>query len=89
MKYSPDLYINSGFYSEEDDIENYAEKIVKCRKTHKCSGCEKTIEVGDQAVRESGFMDGKPVSNYVCLPCIEAWLVESDQVEQEVDNEKN
>ena len=83
MKYSPDLYINSGFYSEEeeDDIEHYTEKVVKCRKPHKCSGCDKTIEAGDEALRETGFMDGKPVSNYVCLPCIEAWLVESYQVE--------
>ena len=30
---------------------------------------------------ESGFMDGHPVSNYICLPCIEAWLEESGQVD--------
>lgn len=81
MKYSKEMYLNSGLYSEEDDIENYQEKIVKCRKPHKCSGCENTISVGDEALRETGFMDGKPVSNYVCLPCIEAWLVESDQID--------
>lgn len=81
MKYSEEMYLNSGFYSEEDEIENYQEKIVKCRKPHKCSGCEKTILAGEEAIRESGFTDGKPVSNYVCLPCIEKWLEESDQVD--------
>lgn len=25
-------------------------------------------------------MDGKPVSSYTCLPCIEKWLEESGQV---------
>lgn len=32
---------------------------------------------------DSGFMDGAPVSSYTCLKCIEDWLEESGQVEEE------
>jgi len=82
MKYKLEDYIDSGFYSDmDDDTKDKKEKIVKCRKPHKCmGGCEKEIAIGDHALRETGFMDGKPVSCYTCLPCIEAWLEESGQV---------
>lgn len=83
MKYPKEMYIESGFYSGDEDIEIYTEKVVKCRKPHKCSGCEKDIAKGEEAVMESGFMDGHPVSNYICLPCIEEWLEESEQVDVE------
>ena len=85
MKYDKELYINSGFYGGEEEIENFLEKVVKCRKEHKCSGCEKVIAKGDEALRETGFMDGEPVSAYLCLPCIEAWLEESGQVDEVED----
>lgn len=81
MKYAPDVYINSGFYSDDEDIEYKTEKIVKCRKPHKCmGGCDKEIQIGEEAFLEKGFMDGKPVSSYTCLPCIEKWLEESGQL---------
>lgn len=81
MKYKPEDYFDSQFYGlDDDEIENKKEKIVKCRKPHKCMGCEKEIAIGEQALLETGFMDGKPVSSYTCLPCIEAWLEESGQV---------
>ncbi len=82
MKYKPEDYLDSGFYGMDDDeIENKKEKIVKCRKSHKCvGGCEKEIAIDEHALLETGFMDGKPVSSYTCLPCIEAWLEESGQV---------
>lgn len=81
MKYKKEMYLESGFYDEHEDIEHHKEKIVKCRKPHKCSNCQKIIAIGDDAFYESGFMDGEPVSNYVCLPCIEAWIEESGQVD--------
>jgi len=82
MKYKPQDYIDSGFYSDmDDDIKDKKEKVVKCRKLHKCSTCESEIAIGEHALREAGFMDGKPVSCYTCLPCIEAWLEESGQVD--------
>ena len=85
MKYDKELYINSGFYDGDfgDDIENHKEKVVKCRKPHKCAACEKEIQAGEHALYESGFMDGQPVSVYTCLECIEGWLEESGQVETE------
>lgn len=85
MKYPKEMYLDSGFYAGDMDceIENPQEKIVKCRKPHKClGGCKIEIQAGEYALCESGFMDGKPVSCYTCLPCIEAWLEESGQVEE-------
>ena len=89
MKYKPEEYLDRGFYAGDEDIENHKERIVKCRKPHKCMcGCEKEIKAGEHALLETGFMDGKPVSCYTRLPCIEAWLEESGQVaNQEVTNE--
>ena len=86
MKYPKELYIESGFYGGDEEIEKYTEKVVKCRKIHKCSGCQNEIHAGEEAVVERGFMDGHPVSSYICLPCIEAWLEESWQVAVEVED---
>lgn len=68
----------------DGEYQKRSKKIVKCRKPHKCAGgCEREIRVGEQAVCETGFLDGKPVSCYTCLGCIEKWLEESGQVESE------
>lgn len=92
MRYKPEEYINCGFYEGDMDcnIENQKSKIVKCRKSHKCmGGCDSEIKPGEHAMLETGFMDGKPVSCYTCLPCIDKWLDElhkydNDDDEQEV-----
>ena len=83
LKYEKEMYLDSGFYGvcEEPEVSCYKEKLVKCRKTHKCSSCEKEIQIGDYAICESGFMDGKAVSCYTCTECIEEWLEESGQVD--------
>ena len=84
MKYKPEIYLDSGFYSDgDDDIDNKKEKVVKCRKQHECSVCRAEIAIGMHALRETGFIDGEPVSCYTCLPCIEVWLVESWQVDSD------
>lgn len=86
MKYPKEMYLDSGFYGADMDgeIENSKEKIVKCRKLHKCvGGCDTEIQAGDFALCETGFMDGSPMSCYTCLSCIEAWLEEGGQVETE------
>ena len=89
MKYEPEYYIGSGYYSDMDDeIVNSKEKLVKCRKNHKCATCQGEIKSNDYAVLETGFMDGRPVSCYTCLTCIEKWLEESGQVEFE-EREEN
>ena len=89
MKYAEEMYYDSGIYGDhaDDDTTHHQEKIVRCRKPHKCSGCGAEIHIEDHALRETGFMDGKPVSCYTCLPCIEAWLVESGQVDDEGNQE--
>lgn len=81
MKYPIEKYVDSGFYSNSAEAENYKEKIVKCRKPHECSACSTEIKVGEHALRETGFLDGEPVSSYTCLSCIDEWLEESGQVD--------
>lgn len=84
MKYDKELYIDSGIYAGcGDDTENYTERLVKCRKSHECVNCKEEIQIGVQALYETGFMNGEPVSGYTCLECIEKWLEESGQVETE------
>ena len=86
MKYKLEYYINSGFYEVDDEIKNYKEKVVRCRKPHKCmGGCDAEIKVGEYALCETGFMDGKPLSVYTCLPCIEKWIEESGQIDSGSD----
>jgi len=91
MKYKPEQYSiqDTGFYSDADsEIENYKEKLVKCRKPHKCmGGCDKEILVGEYAIRETVFMDGKPLSAYTCTDCLD-WIGElSELSECEVEDE--
>ena len=77
MKYKEADYIDSGFYDGDRDsnIENHSEKVINCRKPHECmGGCGNEIKAGEYALLETGFMDGKPVSCYTCLPCIDQWL---------------
>ena len=89
MKRKPEQYIDCGFYEGGDveDIANYQQKVVKCRKDHLCSACQKRIKKGDHALRETGFMDGAPVQNYVCIPCLDEWLDEIEQLEEAIDDE--
>ncbi|PNX48576.1 MAG: hypothetical protein BV457_03435 [Thermoplasmata archaeon M9B1D] len=82
MKYDKEMYLDSGIYGYGDeDISCHKEKIVKCRKTHECCTCNKEIKIGENALHESGFMDGEVVNAYTCIECIEEWLEESGQVE--------
>lgn len=86
MKYTPEEYINSGFYDGDMDVNilNYKVKIVKCRKPHKCNGgCDTEIKAGDYAMLETGFMEGEPVTSHTCLPCIDKWLDELKAMESE------
>jgi hypothetical protein len=90
LKYAPELYVDSGIFNGdmECDVEGIKEKLVKCRTQHRCmGGCECTIQPGEYAMRETGFLDGKPVSSYVCAKCIENWLEESGQVGDEHETE--
>lgn len=84
MKYSEEMYIDSGIYGDsEEGVKNRKERLVKCRNIHMCSNCGKEIEKGEYAVCETGFLEGENVSCYTCLECIEEWLEESGQVDNE------
>jgi len=83
MKYKPEDYLDTGFYSDSEDLEHKKEKVVKCRKPHKCASCQSEIKIGDHALYESGFLDGHPVSCYTCLPCIEKWIEDLNGEEAE------
>ena len=83
MKYSKEEYENAEIYAGEDEILNYKSKIVKTRKTHICSPCQREIVQGENALRESGFMDNEPVSCYTCIPCLDKWLDEINEVDED------
>ena len=79
MKYKPEDYsiADTGFYGlADEDIDHYQEKLVKCRKVHTCMNCENEIPASAYAIRETGFMDGSPVSAYTCIDCMDKWLDE-------------
>ncbi len=92
MKYTAEDYNlnDTGFFGFDDtEIENYKEKLVKCRKPHKCmGGCEKEIPIGTYAVRETGFMEGQPMSSYICTDCIDKWLDEINPYDEEDRGER-
>ena len=77
MKYNKELYLDSGIYGLDEEVTNKKEKIVLCRMPHICANCAREIRKGEQALYESGFLDGEPVSCYTCLGCIEEWLEET------------
>ena len=86
MKYTEKEYIESGFYDGDMDVEisNEKVKVVKCRKPHKCNGgCNTEIQIGEHALSETGFMDGNPISCYTCIPCLDKWLDELHEYEDE------
>lgn len=45
MKYKPEDYsiVDSGFYGLANEVDNYKEKLVECRKPHKCSNCQNQV----------------------------------------------
>ena len=54
-------------YDDTADISD--SRIVKCRKQHKCEGCARWIEKGEQAECHSGLFDGAWYRYYVCNGC--------------------
>ena len=84
MKYSIKDYENADFYYGEEDVFNYKSKVVKTRKIHKCVNCQNEVAKGENMLRESGFMDSKPVSCYTCIPCLDKWL---DEISGEKEDE--
>ena len=85
LKYPKELYIGSGFFCEDMDCEytNRFEKLVKCRKSHKCAYCQKQINIGDYAIEDKALFPKEGwKSCYICVRCIEEWLEETGQAER-------
>ncbi len=77
-------YENCDIYGTADEeVACHAVKLVKCRKQHTCANCGKEIEKGEEALRETGFMDGQPVSCYTCVPCMDSWIEETQGENEE------
>lgn len=79
LKYPKEEYTSSAIYGPDMDAEYCVttEKLVKCRKPHKCVNCQKEIPAGDYALKESALFPGEGwKSAYTCTTCIEEWLDE-------------
>lgn len=61
LKYDKSLYTDCGFYAGDmdDSYIEEEEKLVKCRKPHKCSACQRDINKGEYAVRETAIFPGE------------------------------
>ncbi len=78
LKYTKEDYENCDIYGADDtEIACHKVKLVKCRKPHTCASCGKEIAKGEEALNETGFMDGEPVSCYTCVPCMDSWIGET------------
>jgi hypothetical protein len=70
------------FAGDESDIKCQSVKIVTVRKDRQCwmgLGPDETphgIPKGQRARFEKAIVDGEWCSYYVCLPCIDKWLME-------------
>lgn len=96
LKYSPDMYIDCGYFDGDMDnnISHETEKLVKVRKEHKCVGCgkncKKVIKPGQYAARQQAIMEGYGWGScYICTDCIEEWLEESGQAEVEDEQHRH
>jgi hypothetical protein len=68
----------------DTDVKMRRVSIVKARRPHVCwlslgpNAPLHHITPGSRARVESALVDGEWARYYVCLPCIEAWLVENN-----------
>ena len=88
MKYPEEMYIDSQIFAGDMDgsESNFTEKVVKIRKSHKCCICEREIPKGEKMLMQRAVVgDLGWCSCYICLPCVEQWLEESEQVDVEVE----
>lgn len=91
MKYPEEMYIDSQIFAGDMDgsESNLTEKIVKIRASHLCCVCEKQIPKGEKMLNQKVIVEGQGwCSCYICIPCVENWLEESGQVEDDDQCEK-
>jgi len=56
-------------FDDYDTPEFYNSRVVKCRKPHKCGGCNGVIAAGDKAQLSTGKFDGSMFAVYACEDC--------------------
>lgn len=76
MKYPKNDYEETEFYPPDEEIIHHKQKVVKTRKPHTCVNCQRDIQPGENALRETGFMHCEPVTCYTCIECCDKWLDE-------------
>lgn len=86
LKYDGDLYLDNEIYGCDEDFVRKNEKVVRCRKPHRCGSCGCEIRDGGHAVCETGFMCGKPAAYYTCIKCMEEWMKETGRTEESGDD---
>ena len=83
QKYADRHYLDSGYFEGDEETSHHEYKVVTCRKEYQCMGLETpahNIKVGQRALREKAIhCDIGRVSCYVCLPCVDAWLEETNE----------
>ena len=72
MKYPRYMYTQAPFYDFGPEAEHFHQKLTKCRKDHKCSGCGLNISAGDKAVNISAVFphEGGWKNIYICEECM-------------------
>lgn len=87
MKYSSEFYTQTAFYSPDEEMSNYQQRVIKTRKDHKCCNCQENIKQGEMAVLETCFIDEAPKSAYTCTDCCDKFLDQIYEVKEAAPNE--
>lgn len=74
MKYPISMYQDFEMPDPKEYIKNYSKKLIKIRKSHKCIICKNESDKGEYMLREKGFVDGQPVSLYLCIDCLDDYI---------------
>jgi len=59
-----------GYDGDDGYIELFEQKIVKCRKEHRCEECRRVIAKGNKCERTSGLWEGSFMASHTCLDCM-------------------
>lgn len=84
MKYSKETYEKGSYFELDLDgqTKKRTQKVVKCRITHSCILCNRTIEKDEYALNERAVVVGQGWGGcYICIKCCEDWLEATEQVE--------
>lgn len=92
MKYPEEVYIDSQIFAGDMDgsENNFTEKVVKSRKSHKCCVCEKEFSKGEKMLMQRAIVEDMGWrSCYICLPCVENGWKKADKLKWRMGDERN